>query len=541
MTRIDRVAIFAGIVMTWAGQPSAGEVRFANIFGSGGVLQHGKPLPVWGISAPGETVKVKLCGIGGCTLAREAATVADRHGKWIVTFDPLTAGDAFHLTVQGVDSSSAAYQMRAGDVWFYAGKYRFRYLRNIPQITEKGWREQNGDLFPLLRLYPINGAAGGADACRMPQRLEDGSWKTPEAYNIFNFSPGIMSHFAIELVREKRIPVGIVYAASIYGHSIDEYLSAETYVHDPVLGKTEAAKALRYSVGGTAECRQLNAERIAYMEKYLEKSVKDSDENRTVRDPVFPVAPEGAQPRISYMYNSAVQPVLPLAVKGVVYNDPGGPNPVDAASHVAKVELLVRSFRKWFNDPELPVFIIQDPAHRNQNAPESNAKFAAQQLVSQKDSHVELVVCHDIEFFSAVPDLFLKTIPAVGHRLYTLAERKVYGKASVNSETPTLTGFRCDNGLASLTFSMPLQTIDGMEPDGFAIKAAGQSVYHSARAEINGHTVTLSAPGVSKPEQASYGYLNMAIRRTPNVTGTNHMPIAAFSTALLINRHGGTR
>lgn len=539
MTRIDRVAIFAGIVMTWAGQPPAGEVRFANIFGSGGVLQHGKPLPVWGISAPGETVKVKLCGIGGCTLAREAATVADRHGKWIVTFDPLTAGDAFHLTAQGVDSSSAAYQMRAGDVWFYAGKYRFRYLRQIPQITEKGWREQNSDLFPLLRLYPINGAAGGADACRMPQRLEDGSWKTPEAYNIFNFSPGIMSHFAIELVREKRIPVGIVYAASIYGHSIDEYLSAETYVHDPVLGKTEAAKALRYSVGGTAECRQLNAERIAYMEKYLEKSVKDSDENRTVRNPVFPVAPEGAQPRISYMYNSAVHPVLPLAVKGVVYNDPGGPNPMDAEAHGAKLELLVHSFRIWFNDPELPVFMIQDIAHRNQNTLQNNAKFAAQQRIAQKDPHVELVVCHDLDFFAATPDLFLKTIPAVGHRLFALAERSVYGKESVNSVTPTLTGFRCVNGQAVLTFSTPLRTFDGREPDGFAVKAAGQTAYRAARAEINGHTVILSAPGVSKPEQANYGWLNTAIRNKPNMVGTNHMPIAAFSTELLLSGQGG--
>ena len=219
------------------------EVKLANIIGSGGILQHGKPVPVWGLADPGEPVKVSLGGINGCALVREAETVADRDGKWIVTFAPLTSGDTFHLAARGRDSTASAHNLQAGDVWFYAGKYRFRYMRLIPAITEKGWKEANADLFPLLRLYATAGVRDDAGACTMPQRAEDGKWVGPDAYNIFGFSPGIMCHFAIERIREKKIPVGIVYAASIYDHGIDEYLPAEAFVQDPVLGQTEEATA----------------------------------------------------------------------------------------------------------------------------------------------------------------------------------------------------------------------------------------------------------------------------------------------------------
>ncbi len=503
------------------------EVSIANIFRNNGVIQHGRPVPVWGLGDPGEKVKITLNGITGCKLSQSHEAIADKFGKWVVTIDPLKAGDKFHLSVQGKDSKDISGNMQAGDVWFYAGYYRFRYKRLIPQITDKAWKEENNDLFPLLRIY------GTSEKNPVPQRRENGRWNVPDADNVFGFNPGIANHFAIELCRDKKIPVGIVHAASFQEHWVDEYLAAEDFVEDPALGKSEEAKKLAYRVGGTDECRKMNAERIAYMEKYLEESVKRNAENKTVLNPDFPQYPKWAETKISLLYNGAVYPMLPLAVKGVIYNDPNGQNPFDAQNHGAKLELLVKSFRKWFNDSELPVVIVQCQARSDQNTIRFNTRFAAMQKLAQDDKNVEIAVTNDIEVFDKPDELFLKTIPATGQRVYSLVERKVYGNKSVKSETPQITGFTIENGKIIITFSTPLQTLDGLAPDGFAIKAKGQNMFRPANAEIKGNAIILSAPGMDAPEHVNYCYVNAAIKKSPNVIGENKMPVPAFSTELL--------
>jgi hypothetical protein len=403
-------------------------------------------------------------------------------------------------------------------------------MRLIPQITNEKWKEENKDLFPFLRIY------GTSDKNVTPQRQENGYWKNPAAYNIFGFSPGIANHFAIELCRKKKIPVGIVHVSSIYAHWIDEYLPPEDFVKDSVLAKTKDAKKLAYRVSGTEECKKINAERISYMEKYLNDSMKRNSEGKTVLHPDFPQYPKWAKSNTGIMYNGAISPLLPLAVKGVIYKDPDGKNPFDAKNHDAKLELLVKSFRKWFDDPNIPVFLIQDKARNNQNTIRTNTKFASQQKLIQKDGGVEIVVANDIETFPKPPRLFLKTIPRIGERVYSLAARKVYGNKSIDSETPKIIDVKREKGKIVILFSMPLKTFDGLAPDGFAVRAEGQKVYRSAKAELKDNMVILSAPGVDKPDEASYCYLNSAIKKTPNLTGKNEMPVAAFSTEYLIEK-----
>jgi sialate O-acetylesterase len=509
------------------GGPLHAGVRLANIFSSNGVIQHGKPAPVWGLSDSGEVVRVTLEGIEGCRLNQSHEAVADRHGKWMVTLDPLTAGDKFHLHVQGHESRHDSYRMQAGDIWFYAGNYRFRYRRLIPQITDSAWREENKDLFPLLRIY------GTADKNTIPQRVENGVWREPSADNIFGFNPGVATHFGMELCRAGNVPVGIVHVASIYGHWIDEYLPAEGVVRDPVLGQTADARKLVYRVGWTEEGKQLNAARVAYMEEYLNQSIRRNADNRTVLHPDYPQAPAGAETKTSLLFNGAIHPMLPLAVKGVIFSDPTGQEPFDAHTHGAKLGLLIASLREWFGDPALPVILMQEAALPHQHTIRANTRFAVQQQLAQRDPHVAIAVTHDIAVFDEPADLFLKTIPATGHRAYLMADRLVYGHGSSTNETPRITGFTSDKGKMTINFSMPLRTFDGLEPDGFALRAKGQSAYRTATARLEGNTIELTALGVETPEHANYGYVNAAIRKTPNIVGENKMPLPAFSTELL--------
>ena len=507
------------------------DVKIAHVFGSNAIIQQGRSVPVWGYGTPGEKVKVTISGVDGCKLSQAKSAVADARGKWVVTFDPLKAGAKFHLHAQGEKSKDASYNIQAGDVWFYIGKYRFRYSRLLPAKVAKNWDKENKDLAAGLRIYGTNTKS------TVRQLRENGSWKGPAVYNIFGFSPGIADHFAIELFRSRKIPVGIIHVSSIYGHWIDEYLPAEAFVRDPVLGKTADAKKLAYRVGGTDECKKLNAKRIAYMEKYLKDAVKLNAANQTVPHPDFPPIPAQAATKTALMYNGAIAPLLPLAVKGVIFNDPNGPRPFDADKHDRKLQLLVKSCRKWFNDPLLPFFIIQAPARSNQNTVRSNTRFANQQKLGQNDKNVIVVPTGDIEVYRAAGDLFLKTIPAKGHRLFLLADRKVYGRKSAGNQMPEITGVKRENDKLKISFSMPMQTVDGQAPDGFALKSKGENIYRPAKAEIKNNSIILSAPGVTAPENANYCYVNKAIKNKPNVCGKNNMPVPAFATELL-DRNG---
>jgi len=520
--------VFAVVwTIAFASLAANAEVKLANIFGSGGILQHGKPVPVWGLADPGEPVTVTLKGVDGSALFREVGTVANIEGKWVVTFDPLTAGDQFHLEVVGSDSRASAHNLQAGDIWFYAGRYRFRYMRLIPTMNEAVWEEDREKLAPYLRLYQVGGSDGSSASSRQPQRSEDGRWMGPTVHTIFGFSPGIAIHFAIEQIREKQIPVGIIYAASMEDHWIDEYLPVASCFHDPVLGQTERVRELAFAVGGTDACRTLNAERIAYMEAYLDASIRDNQAGLRVKYPAFPMPPEVNEMRIGGVHNARVHPLLPLAVKGIIFNDPGGPNPMDVETHTAKLALLIDTLRTGFNNPELPVYVIQARAQRSQNANRNPVLFAAQQKIAQAKPHVERVVWHDMEAFSEASDILLKKIPAIGKRLHAQVGHRLDGINPETAQTPKLIGLDLKARAVALTFSMPLTTSDGRPADGFAIGN------RPARADIQGVRLIVEADGRVDPASVTYGFVNSAIQERLNVVGVNGMPIPAFSTRYL--------
>ena len=62
----------------------AAEVKLADPFADGAVLQRGMRVPVWGTAAPGERVEVSFAG-------QATNTVAGDDGKWRVDLSPMEA------------------------------------------------------------------------------------------------------------------------------------------------------------------------------------------------------------------------------------------------------------------------------------------------------------------------------------------------------------------------------------------------------------------------------------------------------------------
>lgn len=87
------------------------------------VLQREKPLPIWGLADPQETVKVGFRGI-----MAEAAT--DAAGKWRVDLPAADAGGPFELVVSGASNTVSIADVLVGEVWIASGQSNMEWPMN---------------------------------------------------------------------------------------------------------------------------------------------------------------------------------------------------------------------------------------------------------------------------------------------------------------------------------------------------------------------------------------------------------------------------
>ena len=100
--------VLASLVILHPGALRA-NVRLPKIFSDRMVLQHDRPIPVWGWAAPGESVTAKIGD-------RAVAAKADENGVWRVTLPTMAAGGPFALTVTGQNTITLR-DVLVGEVW----------------------------------------------------------------------------------------------------------------------------------------------------------------------------------------------------------------------------------------------------------------------------------------------------------------------------------------------------------------------------------------------------------------------------------------
>ena len=85
------------------------------LFSDHGVLQRGRPIPVWGTAAPGEQVEVSL---GSAT----TSATADGNGAWRASLPAMPAGGPYTLTASSASGRASANDVLVGDVWLCSGQ-----------------------------------------------------------------------------------------------------------------------------------------------------------------------------------------------------------------------------------------------------------------------------------------------------------------------------------------------------------------------------------------------------------------------------------
>ncbi len=161
------------------------------------VLQRDKPLPLWGLTAPGATVAVSLAG-------KNATATADAKGHWQLTFPALTTGGPYALVAKSsTGESQTLSDVMLGDVYLCSGQSNMELPLRLATNYDSELRAAQNTQLRLFHVQRYSSAVPretfGADA----------SWAvtSPEAAKEFSAA---CYYFGREVQPAAKVAIGLI-------------------------------------------------------------------------------------------------------------------------------------------------------------------------------------------------------------------------------------------------------------------------------------------------------------------------------------------
>lgn len=283
------------------------DIALPKIFSDHMVLQRERSMRVWGTAEPKQELMVKLSD-------QEVATVADAQGNWAAVISTGPAGGPFQLEIKAVDESTKVLfsNVLVGEVWICGGESNMQMTvgetENADVMIEAAKR------FPKLRLFNVAHHAAN-------EPLEDFAkvdpWFCCSSDTVRNFS-AIGYCFGCNLQQALQVPVGIINVSR----------SATTI---------------------EAWTPYLAVEKDGSFTELL----NHWKENNAPNNPN----------RISNSFNGMIAPLTRFPVAGVNWYQ-GETNVGRGAQYRRLLPLMIKSWRKQFQSPELPFLFVQLAPYR---------------------------------------------------------------------------------------------------------------------------------------------------------------------------------
>jgi sialate O-acetylesterase len=298
--------VLAGMGSSLAAQAT---VRLPALVGDHMVVQRDAPVPVWGWAAPGEPVTVTFRG------KTYAATPA-ASGRWQVLLPATPAGGPYAMRIKG-QNTLTIQDILVGDVWLASGQSNMELPlrdKNAPApgaypLIVNAEQEVAAANFPQVRQFTVKKAVA-----YQPQTDNEGyAWQVCSPATAGSFS-AVGYFFARDLYQRYQVPIGLI--SSPWGGT-----PAEAWV---------SPEALRQLPDFQAKMASLAP----------------------------PVTPEkDPQNTAAVLYNGMIAPLLPYALKGIIWYQ-GESNVGRAAQYRTLFPALIRDWRaRW--GAELPFLFVQ--------------------------------------------------------------------------------------------------------------------------------------------------------------------------------------
>ena len=442
------------------------EVSLNSLFSDHMIVQKGVAVPVWGTAGEGEKVTVIFNG-------QKVSTIAT-NGKWMIRLSPMAYQlTPLTMTVSG-KNTIIINDILVGEIWLCSGQSNMeRQLGpRPPQPLITDWeKEKDAANYPLIREYYVPLKYSGsrtADA--------QSSWTVCSPNTVPDFS-AIGYLFAKNLFIQLKIPVGILFSA--FGGTPAEDWMSET--------------ALKSN-------------------SKLEELVVGYDK------PTTAWKPEGKT--MNGLYNGMIYPLLPYALKGVVWYQ-GESNNDRPTLYKTILSSLITNWRKDFKQGDIPFLIVQITPNKDMCPELRESQF----LVSQKVPNTALIVttdCGDAE------NIHPSHKQPVGERL-AIAARALAYKEKIEYTGPVYRSFTIKKDQVFLNFShigIGLTAKRNEELKGFTI-SGGDKKFVPAKAFIKRNQIVVFDKRIKKPVAVRYGWSNVP---DVNLFNGEGLPASPFRT-----------
>lgn len=510
-TRLGNLAPFVFLLGTLSSSNTWSAVALPVMFTDHMVLQRDMTTPVWGWADPGESVTVTLGD-------QEKKTTADQSGKWRVDLAPHAGGyDAFTLTVKAsntVQIEDVVY----GEVWICSGQ------SNMQWPVTASW---NSDLaiasadHPEIRII-TNENAG----VQVPMQDFVGRWEICSPQTIGDFS-AVGFYFGLQLQKILDVPVGLIDNAwggsSCEAWVERERLAANPEMYRPLMQRWEETES-------QPDLRDSYAEYEKAILQWQDAEIAAKKAGEAVPDqPGRPNNQMVAQHRPANLLNGRVWPIIPYAIKGVIWYQ-GESNASRAYQYGDLFPLMIQNWRDLWGQGDFSFYWVQLADFQRETTEPVESDWAelreAQTMTLDKLPKTGQAVIIDI---GEASDIHPRNKLEVGKRLARLALAQDYGFDFAH-QSPRFDSMEVRDGKAHLTFKHVgggLRSVDAAEVQGFTI-AGEDHQWKNAQATIERDgTVTVWSDEVAQPVAVRYAWANNPVC---NVYSREGLPLTPFRT-----------
>jgi sialate O-acetylesterase len=228
------------------------------------------------------------------------------------------------------------------------------------------------------------------------------------------------------------------------------------------------------------------------------------------------------------IYNAMIEPLLPFGIRGALWYQ-GEANAGRAYQYRQSFPLMINDWRKRWND-DFSFYWVQLSSFGKDN--DSNkgsgwAELREAQNMTLSLPKTGMAVCTDV---GDPNDIHPTNKQDVAHRLATNALKMDYGQ-NIPYASPLYDQMTVNNGKAVITFKNAENGLIVKDRYGYlkGFEVAGEDkVFHYAQAEIQGNTVLVFSPKVSKPVAVRYGWADAP--EDANLFNTDGFPASSFRT-----------
>lgn len=468
-----------------------GGLSLPPIFGNGMVMQRMQPVEFYGKANAGEKVTIRFD-------KKKSTVTADASGRWRAEFPARPAGGPYTADIQSHSGHYTIQDIWMGEVWLCSGQSNMELTVRSTLTAKRDIAA--ADTLTRLHLYNMPSIvptyATEWDSARLDSvnrllYILPGKWERPSSQNVPGFS-SIGYNFGRILADSLGCHVGII-SNAVGGSTTEGWIDRSTLERE-IPGCLRNWLGNDYVMPWARERAQFNIRQSRYPRQ---------------RHPYEP----------AYLFESGIMPLQSYPIQGVLWYQ-GESNAHNIELHERMFTLLEKSWRKNWNNPELPFYFVQLSGISTRD---SWPRFRdSQRRLAGNLPYTWMAVSSDL---GDSLDVHPRHKYEIAQRLACAVLCHTYRHHVVPSG-PSYTGFTTEGSSLRLHFDYAegLCAASSSRISGFEV-AGPDGIYHLAEAAIEGKTVVVKSKNVKEPCAVRYAFRPFPVGNLENGAG---LPASTF-------------